>query len=183
MRSRTFNYKGDYFDGFRQYLVNNYIRTKEKYIEILYGNNKEHLWNTEPSLFWYLEGIQNSSLVFHFPRASFALTHLSLLFHNGPSQALLFSVEGSNDNSKYDLILTHEREQKNCEELMLDMELENVYSYIKITQIGLNNNGDYNFLIASFDLFGTYIRVLPTCRVRSIAFDISKFFINILLNS
>lgn len=48
-------------------------------------------------------------MIFHFPSVVFAITHFFMLFHNGSSQPINFSIDGLSNNGKYESILRHER--------------------------------------------------------------------------
>ena len=165
MFKHVFRYQGnESMHGIRKYLVSSLNSRKEKYLTIspssegtLPQYSIDSIWSDDTTLHFGSLNISNQFIIFWFPHARFALTHMHLLFHGGPSQPTKMKFQASNDNITYDDILDINRQPNtNSLENFPTDEVNISYRYYKLQQIGKNDMNEWFFNIACFDFYGVY---------------------------
>ena len=170
MKTHIFHYTNDKFNGFRQYLVDNYNSTKYNYLQIsgdfISGHTEDYVWDTSGNYHISSVGTENNpaQVLLTFRHASFALTHLTFVYHNGPSKPSDIILEGSNNNQQYDELF--EIKWNNQQDLTFFQQNKKTkdYKYIKFKLVGKNLEDYYILNFVTFDLFGTYIYHYPTIK-------------------
>ena len=133
---------------------------------------------------WCSQNIPNSYFILKFPLFYVSPTFYSFESRNSNDNRYpkLWTIEGSIDNIKWDIISKEEGENSMimAEKNTFSFQKHGVFKYIKFIQNKSQNENENTFCLQKIELFGALIYRIPSFCSRKLHLSIPPFFIFIL---